>query len=242
MCVPVGSLHTGSKVSTSSEQSKFRALPAPKFWWLYAGASAVAGVLIGLIGQLAPNTLDFQFQIDQWLNANGNAALDHIAAIAGEVYSPKFAISITIATSLLVWVITKSRIDALAISVITAFGWLPAEAFKLLIDEGRPDQSLLARMVVAPETDNAFPSGHTCFAIAFGYALFLLFRNTSFKSLVLTLWIASVVLMAWARLYSGVHYLTDVVGSGFASLTGLLLVGFLWNRFVNERVSVTSRG
>jgi len=223
-------------VSTSTKPSKFRSLPTTRLWWLFAAASAVAGVLIGLVGQIVPSTLDSQFQLDLWLNANGNAALDHIASAAGEVYSPKFAIAITIATSLLVWLVTKSRIDALAISVITAFGWLPAEAFKLLIDEGRPNQSLLARMVVAPETDNAFPSGHTCFAIAFGYALFLLFRTSRFKNLVLIIWIASVVVMAWARLYSGVHYFTDVIGSSFASLTGLLLVGFLWNRFVKPRL------
>jgi membrane-associated phospholipid phosphatase len=228
-------------VSTSSKQSKFSSLPNIKLWWLLAGGSAIAGVLIGLIGQIVPSTLDSQFQIDLWLNANGNSALDHIASAAGEVYSPKFAITITIATSLLVWLVTKSRIDALAISVITAFGWLPAEAFKLLIDEGRPNQSLLARMVVAPETDNAFPSGHTCFAIAFGYALFLLFRTSRFKNLVLILWIASVVVMAWARLYSGVHYFTDVIGSSFASLTGLLLIGFLWNRFVTPRLSKAGR-
>ena len=222
---------------TSSKPSRLSSLPTTKLWWLFATVSAIAGLLIGLVGRLAPSTLNSQFQIDLWLNANGNSALDHIAATAGEFYSPKFAIAITIATSLLVWLVTKSPIDALAISVITAFGWLPAEAFKLLINEGRPNQSLLARMVVAPETDNAFPSGHTCFAIAFGYALFLLFRTTRFKNLVLTLWFVSVVVMAWARLYSGVHYLTDVIGSGFASLTGLLLIGFLWNRFVTPKVS-----
>jgi undecaprenyl-diphosphatase len=223
-------------VSTSTKPSKFHSLPTTKLWWLFTAASAVAGVLIGLVGQIVPSTLDSQFQLDLWLNANGNVALDRIASAAGEVYSPKFAIAITIATSLLVWLVTKSRIDALAISVITAFGWLPAEAFKLLIDEGRPNQSLLARMVVSPETDNAFPSGHTCFAIAFGYALYLLFGTSRFKNIVLIIWIASVVVMAWARLYSGVHYFTDVIGSSFASLTGLLLVGFLWNRFITPRL------
>ena len=208
---------------------KLQTLPVAKRWWLWALASSVVGVLIGLTGQIAPKTLEQQFQIDLWLNSIGNKPLDAIAATAGEIYSPKFAIAITVLTSLLVWASTRSVLDAAAISAITAFGWLPAEAFKLLIDEARPDQNLLTRIIVAPETDNAFPSGHVCFAISFGYALYQFFRNTRVRKLILTLWLSSVVIMAWARMYSGVHYLTDVLGSCFASVAGLLLVAYLWN-------------
>lgn len=209
---------------------KLQSLPSTKRWWVVALASATIGLAVGLLGQLAPRTLESQFQLDLWLNASGNTALDAVASAAGEIYSPKFAIIITILTSILVWVATKSLLDAVAVSAITAFGWLPAEAYKLLINEARPDQSLLARTVVAPEMDNAFPSGHVCFAISFGFALFLLFKGTRFSNLVLALWLASVVIMAWARLYSGVHYFTDVLGSTFASIAGLLLIGFLWNK------------
>lgn len=212
--------------------NRLQNLPTSRFWWLGAGASAAAGIAVGMFGQLVPNSLSAQFQLNLSLNAAGNDVLDTIAHTAGEVYSPPFAIAITILTSALIWLFTRSKLDAIAFAVITAAGWLPAQFFKFFIDEKRPDQLLLSHSVVSPETDNAFPSGHTCFAISFGYALYLLLRSQKAKTWVLGLWILSVLVMAWARVYSGVHYPTDILGSVFASLAGLFTIGFVWNQAV----------
>ena len=212
--------------------NKLESLPNVRAWWLWTLASGFLGLLIGALGQVAPATLVAQFSFDKFLNASGNGLADAIAFAAGEVYSPKFAVAITLISAGLVWWLGKSRLDAIAVVAIIAFGWLPAEAFKLLINEARPNQSELSHLVVAQEIDNAFPSGHVCFAIAFGYAMFLLAKPTRLRTLVAVLWPVSVLVMAWARLYSGVHYATDVLGSVFASMAGLVLLGFIWNKAV----------
>jgi undecaprenyl-diphosphatase len=210
--------------------NRLQVIPQAKLWWLWAAIALAVGGVIGLLGQAFPALLWLQFEWDKALNASGSVALDGIANFAGELYSPKFALALTLLVAAAIWFFGKSRIDAIAFAVITAFGWLPAEAFKLLINEGRPDQSLLSHTVVAAETDNAFPSGHVCFSIAFGYALWLYFRTSKLKWVALTYWVLSVPLLAWARLYSGVHYATDVLGSLCASTAGLVLIGYLWDK------------
>jgi undecaprenyl-diphosphatase len=210
--------------------NRLQNIPQSKRWWLWVALALFADFVVGEAANWTPGLLWAQFEWDKALNASGNPVFDVIANFAGELYSPKFAIAITLVVSALIWFVGKSRIDAIAFALVTAFGWLPAQFFKQLINEGRPDQSLLSHTVVAPETDNAFPSGHVCFAIAFGYALWLYFRKTGLRWAALAYWVLSVPLMAWARLYSGVHYFTDVLGSVFASIAGLVLIGFVWDR------------
>lgn len=210
--------------------NRLQRLPQARLWWFWVALSLVAGAIIGALGQLFPALLTAQFEWDKTLNAAGGPLQDAVANIAGEVYSPKFAIAITLAVSALIWIMGKSRLDAIAFAMITAFGWLPAEIYKLLINEGRPDQTLLSHTVVANEADNAFPSGHVCFAISFGFALYLYFRNSKLRWLALAYWVVSVPVLAWARLYSGVHYFSDVLGSFFASMAGLVLIGWLWDK------------
>ena len=213
--------------------SKLAQLPLSKHWLPIVVVSVLLTVVSGLVG-----TIDWvrsaEFGLDQFLNATGNGLFDALASTASQVYSPKFAVILTLAIMVAIWIFKKSRLDALTFGAIIAAGWLPAEVFKLAFNEPRPDQSLLNHLVVQREVDAAFPSGHLCFAIAIGYGLFLLARNTRVERLVLVLWLISLPLMGWARMYVGVHYLNDLLGSLFSSITGLTLFALLWNNWLSS--------
>ena len=212
--------------------AKLSQLPLPKRWLPLAIVSLALAALCGIAG-MNPAFLTSEFEIDKALNANGNPLLTDIAVFASEIYSPKWAIVLTLVIAVAIWLLTKSRIDALGFMSIIAAGWLPAEVFKLSFNEPRPDTRLLVEgSPVPPEIDSAFPSGHLCFALAIGYAIFLLAKNTKAKNWALLFWILSSLVMGWARLYVGVHYLNDLAGSLFTSFAGVTLLAFLWNNWL----------
>jgi undecaprenyl-diphosphatase len=213
--------------------------PLPRRWLPLTVSSLVLATLSGLAGTNSA-VLAAEFEIDRALNANGNKLLTDIAVFASEIYSPKWAIVLTLLVAAAIWLVTKSRIDALGFMATIAAGWLPAEVFKLSFNEPRPDTSLLIEgSPVPPEIDSAFPSGHLCFALAFGYAIYLLTRHSRAKNWVLIFWVLSSVVMGWARLFVGVHYVNDLVGSCFTSLAGVLLLAWIWNRWLYQAFSKT---
>ena len=105
--------------------------------------------------------------------------------------------------------IPKTRRAAFASAVAMVFVFITCNLItKNLVNRIRPYEVVegLERLVAKP-VDASFPSGHT--AISFGSAVALFFYlNRKFGIGLLVL--ASVI--AWSRLYVGVHYPTDVLG------------------------------
>ncbi|UQN09612.1 phosphatase PAP2 family protein [Deinococcus sp. QL22] len=73
---------------------------------------------------------------------------------------------------------------------------------------------------IAPEADFSFPSGHAMFAASLVSALVVLLWPTRWRWAALVLGVGYVLTMMWSRVYSGVHYPTDVLAGA--------LVGLIW--------------
>lgn len=74
--------------------------------------------------------------------------------------------------------------------------------------------------------------------------LFLLARNTRWAALSVVAGIAAPVVVAWSRLYIGVHYPSDVAASFLAASAAVLLFAGLWNQFqgrVLPRIALLGR-
>ncbi|MFF7180283.1 phosphatase PAP2 family protein [Streptomyces sp. NPDC008121] len=105
---------------------------------------------------------------------------------------------------------------ALLAPLATAFGYVVSESFKSLVDEERPCRTVVgapASLVPCPPTgDWSFPSNHAAIAGAAAVALALSWRGLGLLTVPMAL------LMAFSRVFVGVHYPHDVA-------VGLLLGG-----------------
>ncbi len=79
----------------------------------------------------------------------------------------------------------------------------------------------------APELDYGFPSGHVMSSMTLVAALLILTRKTRWRWTVATVGGAFVVLIAWTRLYLGVHYPSDILAGWAVSIAWCVGVSFL---------------
>jgi membrane-associated phospholipid phosphatase len=211
-------------------------IPAVKrpILWIVLSLLVVAG--IGIWGLAAPAARASQLDLIVWLNKAGNPALDHMTTVVEDFLSPKYAIVITVVLAVIFWIGTRSWLTGLGFGLAVAFAWLPVGALKVVFQEARPAADGLLREAVPSQDFSSFPSGHMSFAIGIVYAIYLIFNSTKAKSWVIALGAIFIVFVAYARLYVGVHYLTDVLASVFASIAGILIFNLVWTWFT-QRVS-----
>ena len=95
-----------------------------------------------------------------------------------------------------------------------------------VVSRDRPDVKRLENLPV----DHSYPSGHTAASIALYGGLLLLLaskiRNRAMTIAVLVIGIAIPVFVAWARLYRGMHHLTDVAAGVVLGLGALAVLVF----------------
>ncbi|MFE5487662.1 phosphatase PAP2 family protein [Streptomyces sp. NPDC056527] len=112
---------------------------------------------------------------------------------------------------------------ALLAPLATAFGYVVSESLKSLVDEERPCRAVAgaaASLVPCPPTgDWSFPSNHSAIAGAAAVALALAWRG------IVWLTVPMALLMAFSRVFVGVHYPHDVtVGVLLGSAVAFLAV------------------
>lgn len=87
----------------------------------------------------------------------------------------------------------------------------------------------------------SFPSGHTTLAIMYYFALTLLFIKTykikRYQRVIYTFIGILVTTISLSRLYFGVHWLTDIIGSALLGIALLLLVILSYNRKAEKNLS-----
>lgn len=106
---------------------------------------------------------------------------------------------------------------------------------KMLVERPRPFLSIkeLTTLVERP-TSYSFPSGHSCSSFAAMHTYWLALDIQWLKTLAAVL----AVMMAFSRLYVGVHYPTDVL---MGALVGFAGSGLIWQGLCGKYDSVESR-
>ena len=211
--------------------TRFRALPQPRHWLPVGALLCAAVVMIGLAVQLLPGDTAAELGFDQTLSLHHAAALTAVAMGINLLFGPVAGLLLIAAAALAIWVFRRDLLKAVAFGLTACSGWVASEAFKLIFARQRPNPALLFDPL-APETgSNSFPSGHTCFAVALAFALYFLFRGTRWAKVVAVAGAVMAVVVAWSRLYIGVHYPTDVAASFLAASAAAVLLAGLWNRY-----------
>ncbi|MGO4192308.1 phosphatase PAP2 family protein [Arthrobacter sp. YAF17] len=211
---------------------QFWALPQVRHWLLWGALLCAAVLALGVAVQHVPGSSAAELVVDQDLSLHHAALLTGVAMFLNVVFGPAAGVVLVAAVALYLWVVRRSPVKGVAFGLVACSGWVASEFFKIVIARQRPNPALLFDPL-SPETgSNSFPSGHVSFAVALGFALYFLARGTRWAKATAAAAVVVALVVAWSRLYIGVHYPTDVTASFLAASAAVLLLGGLWNRFV----------
>ncbi|SDL66537.1 phosphatase PAP2 family protein [Arthrobacter sp. ok362] len=205
------------------------AFPHVRQWLLLGIVLSAAVVALGLAAQLTPGFSAAELGVDQDLSQHHAAALTAVAMALNVVFGPVAGLALIGAAALYIWLFRGGVVKALAFGLVASSGWVASEFFKIIVARQRPNPALLFDPL-APETgSNSFPSGHVSFAVALGFAVYFLARGTRWAKVTAVGAAAMALVVAWSRLYIGVHYPTDVAASFLAASAAVVMLAGLWN-------------
>lgn len=157
--------------------------------------------------------------VQRFVVAHRHPVLDQSFRLLTHLGASALVVPMALAVAAWVW----RRCTALALSILAAVAIRPLfeSGFKMVVARSRPELDPLVDVVSA-----SFPSGHVFTAVAVwgllpSVAGMLGWRRAARRAVVGVV-VGVVVLVAASRVYLGVHWLTDVVGS--VLIGGLFLV------------------
>lgn len=219
-------------------------LPQLRRWITVPLLLVVAILLLGFGVKLIPGLAATEFRFDQLLSRHHNVVGDAIALTINTVLSPPGIILILLCLFLFLLFVRRAPVTAFAVCSVAAVGWLSSEVFKLLVAEPRPDVHLLQHPLVSTDGAGSFPSGHSTFAVAFAIAIYFLARGTRWSLVAAIGGAGFAAVVAGSRLYLGVHYPSDVLGSFLVATAAIGFYTGVWNRYgtrVLNRVPLLAR-
>jgi len=157
-------------------------------------------------------------------------ALVDLSLALDRLFSPVFAALIGLVASIIVYLVSRTWGTVVHFILLLAGSWLGSEVVKLLVHRPRPTARLADTLVPNPDPDS-YPSGHACFAVGLGFAVFLLVARSRVRFIVAVLAVLLSLVAAVSRVYLGVHYPTDAVASLVYSAAALVGIEAIWKRF-----------
>ena len=165
--------------------------------------------------------------VDAAVNSVNSSLLDRMA-LALDFLDRPTVVAAVLAVTFIVLLLIKGWRLALAVCVVTGLGWLTTLVVKAVVAEPRPTAVLSHILKVSPAT-LSYPSGHVVFAAALVAALAMVCRRVASRTIILIVGGLFILLVAWSRLYIGVHFTSDVVGAILNGVAGAILFAGLWN-------------
>lgn len=214
----------------SKRADPLKPLPHPARLAVFGGCGIVIVVLLGTLMAHSAAWTGAENSVVDAVNRLGNPVFDVLALGIAGLLGPVGGVIVTVLCGGLVFFTTGDLRRAFVFVVLVGLTWLGAEGIKHIVHRARPISGNLPHHVIT-ETSYSFPSGHTTFAVAFAIAIYFLACHTRAQIPVALLGAGFVVVVAGSRLYLGVHYPSDVLGS---CLVASATIGFytgLWNRY-----------
>lgn len=219
----------GPDVTRPAAEPRLWALPHIRHWLLWGVLLSAAVLALGLGAQLTPGFSATEIGVDQDLSQHHSPALTAVAMALNVVFGPVVGLALIGAAALCIWLFRGGLLKAVAFGLVAISGWVASEIFKIIVARQRPNPALLFDPLAPESGSDSFPSGHVSCAVAVGFALFFLARGTRWAKITAFGAAALALVVAWSRLYIGVHYPTDVAASFLSTSAAVVLLTGLWN-------------
>ncbi|PYI37811.1 hypothetical protein CVS30_13480 [Arthrobacter psychrolactophilus] len=225
------SLSTRTNTATPHQSALLPRLPQPAFWGLWVTILSLAVLAIGVVASHSPQFTSEEFTVDQELSKSHVGVLTGLVMVLDRAFSPVGGVVMIGLVCLFLWLFRTSFVNALAFGGVASAGWLSSQLFKVIVARQRPNPALLIDPL-SPETGStSFPSGHVALAVGLAWAFYFLLRKTHWARPVMVLAVVVPLVVAWSRIYVGVHYPSDVIASFLAASAGVMLFVGVWNLF-----------
>jgi membrane-associated phospholipid phosphatase len=198
----------------------------PVVRFLAAGAAVtLAAWGLGLAATRIGAPATGELPLDLFLARHRSVALSEFALVIDVLLGVSVAPIILLAIA---GVVAKvwHWVAGVIVVVVTTAAWVAGAVGKVLVHRSRPPGGILHALVSETGVDS-YPSGHTAFAAGL-LASAVLIANIFGRSMIRTalLGLPGLVMVGVSRLYLGVHYVADVLGSCLvASASTLFLIG-----------------
>lgn len=181
----------------------------------------MAAVVLG-IGARLPSVMAADLRLDQGVAADRSGILTSVAVLLTTAAQPAVGLAAAVLVPL-VLLLLRRRVLAVRIFGLFGVALAGAAVVKVVIAEPRPPAALAA---VAADTGHSFPSGHVTVAAAMCVTVWMLTRQSDLAWRIPLGGVAAAfaLCVGWSRVYLGVHYLPDVVGSYLVVASAALLV------------------
>ena len=170
----------------------------------------MAAVVLG-IGARLPSVMAADLRLDQNAALGRSGILTSVAVLLTTMAQPAVGLAAAVLGPV-VLLLLRRRVMAVRIFGLFGVALAGAAVVKMVIAEPRPPAALAA---VAADTGHSFPSGHVTVAAAMCVTVWMLTRQSDLAWRILLGGVAAAfaLCVGWSRVYLGVHYLPDVVGS-----------------------------
>ncbi|MBO3102176.1 phosphatase PAP2 family protein [Cellulomonas fengjieae] len=204
-------------------------LPAVGLWVVIVGIGLlITGPLGNLPGEAAVN---------EWFVAQRTETLDAVTAVLSAIGTTEFIIGACVLFVALFWWRTKQWWLALVPPQAIAVQAIIFMTAALVVGRERPE---VEKLDESPPT-SSFPSGHTGASTAFYVVLAMLAQrigNPVLRGVVTVVCLLIPLAVGTARLYRGMHSLSDVI---VGLLNGLVCAFLAWNYLRRDTSSVAAR-
>jgi undecaprenyl-diphosphatase len=164
--------------------------------------------------------------VSAWLADNRSPNQEHLSWI-GSTLAGGLVIPLVIGLCLVVFLVLRRWLLAAFVLFVVALESGTYRATSLIVPRDRPDVDRLESLPV----DASYPSGHTAASIALYGGLLLLLAsridNRAVRILALLVGVAIPVFVGWARMYRGMHHLSDVGAGVFMGIGALAILIFV---------------
>jgi len=211
-------------------------LPLRSWRFFAAGIVLATVVIVGGCAVAARSWSASEAGLAATLSAIRVPALENVALFIHYGFEPMINCGLLATLCfLLLWPL-RDPLKCLAFGSIAAIGWVSSELGKIIVSRPRPP-SAAAHSLIRETASDSFPSGHTAFVFSLTCAVIIVLCRPGFaRRSAMLAGTVLVIVVATSRVYIGVHYPTDVIGSVLLSSASIMLWLPLWNKIIEPQL------